>query len=159
MKIYLILLLLIIVPNKNIFSQEKYEVANDPTSINYDIVKYYDYNNIIWAFEFIDENTIIFTDKRGKIFKLKNNDIQEISGVPEIYLMGQGGLMDIELHPKFDQNNKVFKIEEKPKNPKSNYVVTGLYFYDSTVVSKAKKIKKSANGELEITSLNKIYCS
>ncbi len=58
---------------------------------------------------------------------------------------------------EFDQNNKVFKIEEKPKNPKSNYVVTGLYFYDSTVVSKAKKIKKSANGELEITSLNKIY--
>tara|TARA_Y100001933_G_scaffold257716_1_gene304567 strand:- start:1460 stop:2371 length:912 start_codon:yes stop_codon:yes gene_type:complete len=58
---------------------------------------------------------------------------------------------------EFDQNNKVFKIEEKPKNPKSNYVVTGLYFYDSTVVSKAKKIKKSINGELEITSLNKIY--
>ena len=46
MKIYLILLLLIIVPNKNIFSQEKYEVANDPTSINYDIV-YSDYNNYL----------------------------------------------------------------------------------------------------------------
>ena len=58
---------------------------------------------------------------------------------------------------EFDKNNKIFKIEEKPKNPKSNYVVTGLYFYDSTVVSKAKKIKKSTNGELEITSLNKIY--
>ena len=71
MKIYLILLLLIIVPYKKIFSQEKYEVANEPNFINYDIIKFYDYNKIIWGFEFIDENTIIFTDKRGKIFKLK----------------------------------------------------------------------------------------
>ena len=71
MKIYLILLLLIIVPYKKIFSKEKYEVANEPNFINYDIIKFYDYNKIIWWFEFIDENTIIFTDKRGKIFKLK----------------------------------------------------------------------------------------
>jgi len=61
MKIYLILLLLIIVPYKKIFSQEKYEVANEPNFINYDIIKFYDYNKIIWGFEFIDENTIIFT--------------------------------------------------------------------------------------------------
>ncbi len=138
MKIYLILLLLIIVPNKNIFSQEKYEVANDPTSINYDIVKYYDYNKIIWAFEFIDENTIIFTDKRGKIFKLKNNDIQEISGVPEIYLMGQGGLMDIELHPKFTQNNKVFLsfAESSNKSDGGNTAIMSAILDENKLINK-----------------------
>ena len=116
MKVYLKVLLTILFFNQNIFSQEKNEIANDPISINYDIIKIYDYNKIIWAFEFIDENTIIFTDKKGKIFILKNNKIQEISGVPEIYFMGQGGLMDIELHPKFDQNNKVFLSFAKSSN-------------------------------------------
>ena len=48
-------------------------------------------------------------------------------------------------------------IQEKPRFPKSNYVATGLYFYDNTVVQKAKKVKVSPNGEYEITSLNKIY--
>jgi len=84
------------------------------------------------------------------VLNVSNNNMATVFGYhvdnPEHY-----GVVD------FDKNGKVLSIEEKPKNPKSNYVVTGLYFYPNDVLKKVTRVTPSFRGELEITSINQMY--
>ena len=80
----------------------------EESSLDYEVKKIVDYDGIIWSIEFLDEDNIIFSDKKGKILIYNGLKLIEVEGTPEIYLNRQGGLMDIELHPKFSDNKIIF---------------------------------------------------
>jgi glucose-1-phosphate thymidylyltransferase len=90
--------------------------------------------------------------------KLLTNSVQIVKDSREAVVFGSW-VKDPERYgvAEFDENKKVVSLEEKPKDPKSNYAVVGLYFYPNTVIQKAKEVKPSHRGELEITSVNQAY--
>ena len=100
----IILLLLVI----NFSCAQEDSTINEPEKKIYEIELIHPTKNIPWSIEFIDEKTIIYTEKRGNIFIVRDDNIVEVKGIPSIYERGQGGLMDIELHPDFKENNLIF---------------------------------------------------
>lgn len=97
-------------------------------------------------------DNIFYGDKMVNLLSdaIKNNEGATVFG----YYVGDPERFGV---VEFDKDMNAVSIEEKPKNPKSNYAVVGLYFYDNSVVNIAKTMKPSARGELEITDLNKVY--
>ena len=98
---------LIIVSNNLLFSQNDDNIK-DADHTSYELELIYDQVKIPWSIEFIDENTIIFSEKEGKIFILNDYKTREVTGVPEVYMRGQGGLLDLELHPEFNKNKWLY---------------------------------------------------
>lgn len=99
-------------------------------------------------------DNIFYGNGLGKLLKEASNDAQNGKSTVFGYYVDDPERFGV---VEFDENENVISIEEKPKKPKSNYCVTGLYFYDKTVCQKAKQVKPSARGELEITDLNVLY--
>ena len=84
------------------------DTINTPKTINYDVVNIHQTDYVPWSIEFINNDTFIYTERRGKMFLVSNGVTTEILNVPDVYLKNQGGLLDIELHPNFDQNKTIF---------------------------------------------------
>lgn len=99
-------------------------------------------------------DNIFYGNGLGKLLKEASEDAQNGKSTVFGYYVDDPERFGV---VEFDENENVISIEEKPKNPKSNYCVTGFYFYDKTVCQKAKQVKPSARGELEITDLNVLY--
>ena len=99
-------------------------------------------------------DNIFYGNGFGKILRNAAKDAQEGQATVFGYYVNDPERFGI---VEFDSEGKAISIEEKPEHPKSNYCVTGLYFYDNRVVEYAKSLKPSARGELEITDLNRIY--
>jgi glucose-1-phosphate thymidylyltransferase len=101
----------------------------------------------------LGDNIFYGNGLRKKLLNARENTKRKISTIFGYFVEDpqRFGVME------FDENLNVVSLEEKPNNPKSNYAITGLYFYDNSVVNYAKKVEKSARGEYEITDLNKLY--
>jgi glucose/arabinose dehydrogenase len=84
------------------------DTINIPTSINYTVTNIHQTEFVPWSIEFIDKDTFLYTERRGKMFIVSDGQSTEISNIPSVYQKNQGGLLDIELHPNFDQNNTLF---------------------------------------------------
>ena len=84
------------------------DTINTPKNIDYEVTNIHQTDYVPWSIEFINNDTFIYTERRGKMFIVSNGTANEISNVPDVYLKNQGGLLDIELHPNFNQNKTIF---------------------------------------------------
>ena len=136
--------------------------SNLGISINYQIQE--EANGLAQAFilgeEFIGKSNVVLilgdnlfhgSDLQAKLINAKKNNNGATLFAYRVSNADSYGVVE------FDNNKNVISLEEKPANPKSNYAVTGIYFYDNKVVEFAKKVKLSKRGEYEITSINEIY--
>ena len=106
MKNIKLILLSILFLNASCAQKDKTIVS--PKINNYELVNVFEKVDIPWSIEFLDEETIVYAEKKGEIFIIKDGKSTKIQNVPEVYLRGQGGLLDLELHPNFSENKLIY---------------------------------------------------
>tara|TARA_B100001059_G_scaffold42887_1_gene34854 strand:- start:2838 stop:3935 length:1098 start_codon:yes stop_codon:yes gene_type:complete len=110
------------------------DTINIPTSINYTVTNIHQTEFVPWSIEFIDNDTFLYTERRGKMFIVSDGQSTEISNIPSVYQKNQGGLLDIELHPNFDQNNTLFfSFSKGNKEDGANTAVASAKLIDNSL--------------------------
>ncbi len=103
-----------------------------PSKINYTISNIHETAYVPWSIEFIDSETIIYSERRGKLFLLKNGIATEINGVPDVFNKNQGGLLDIELHPNFSENKKIYiSYSKSNENDEANTAIASAKLFEN----------------------------
>ena len=110
------------------------DTINIPTSINYTVTNIHKTEFVPWSIEFVDNDTFLYTERRGKMFIVSDGQSTEISNIPAVYQKNQGGLLDIELHPNFDQNNTLFfSFSKGNKEDGANTAIASAKLIDNSL--------------------------
>ena len=110
------------------------DTINIPTSINYTVTNIHQTEFVPWSIEFVNNDTFLYTERRGKMFIVSDGQSTEISNIPPVYQKNQGGLLDIELHPNFDQNNTLFfSFSKGNKEDGANTAIASAKLIDNSL--------------------------
>ena len=114
---------------------------------------------IVWGMVFINSKEILFTEREGsiKILNIQTGALSSVSGAPKVYARGQGGLLDISLHPRFSKNKKIYLSYSKKKGGKQTTAIARGILKRKNVYANGKKKKKKVSEEISITSLKDIF--
>ena len=123
---------------KPLDQENKNTIVTD--EVDYEMELVFENENIIWGIEFFDDNSILASVKSGSLFHYKNGTKTEINGLPEIYFRGQGGLLDIAIHPDFNENNLIYFSYASEENKGKGW---------NTTIARAKLIDNSLT-DLEV---------